>query len=171
MRRNAAWAVGFFVSGALQHFVSWRLYVHLAYTDSPASSRTFVDDPLTNWSIPVLGGIAVCILMSRFHGRWVELEAMEPSKIMLRSGLYAMGATFCAFESFCILASIYSALSAPRVLDIPSIPRIAIGFAVWLIEFEFFGVFPLALFLGVSFLVWSVGGVGIWRVMQRQHMK
>lgn len=123
----------------------------------------FADNPLTNWTITVLGGIAGWVFMSRLLENLAGRGPMRPSRFMLRGGLYGIAATFCAFESFCVLAALYSASTAPNTLGVPVVPRIAFGFAAWLIEFESFGVFPLAAFLPISFLVWTVAPSAFWK--------
>jgi len=83
---------------------------------------------------------------------------------MFRAGGYGIAATFCAFEAFCVLASIYLAIVPPSPVDLPLIPRVGMGFPMWLIEFEFFGTLPLAALLPVSFVLWFFGGIVISKV-------
>jgi hypothetical protein len=168
MIRRLPVGIALFGFGALQHFLCWRLYVRLAYSGDPAPSRAFADNSPTNLAISVLGGIAICLLILRFLKQSVKYEEVEPLKVMFRAGRYGVAATFFAFEGFCVLASIYLAIVPPSPVDIPVIPRIAVGFVAWLIEFESFGAFPMAAFLPVSFLLWFFAGIVIPRVPKQR---
>lgn len=164
MIRRLRLGIALFALGALQHFLCWKLYVQLAYAGDPASSRAFVDNWLTNLAIFILGGIATCVLILRFLRHAPKSEGIEPLKVMFRAGGYGLAATFFAFEAFCVLASIYLAIVPPSPVDIPLIPRVGIGFVAWFIELQFFGAFPIAAFLPVSFLLWFFGGIVISKV-------
>jgi hypothetical protein len=145
-----------FVGGGLQQFLSWRLYVYFAYASSTPDSGSFVDNKLTNLGISLLGAIATCIFARRFIRKLRDVAPSTPLfDVMLRGGLYGVGATFSAFLAFTVLASVYLAVQTVTSMHAGLVALPSIAF-VWFLELGFLEAFPAALCIPMGFLVWSV---------------
>jgi hypothetical protein len=157
-----------FALGASTHLLFWRGFVYAAYAGSPVDARTFVDAPLTNFGIPIICGISVAFFFGRL------LRAMRGRlgegffATGLRAGLYGMAASFCGFEAFYLLASIYLAM-ALHSAGVPTANMIPGAAIAWMIEFAFFGAFPIAACLPFSFVFGFLAGYPIWRESKAEH--
>jgi hypothetical protein len=167
--RAFGWASGFFAYGTVVHLLLFRYFVRWAY--SGASDTTFVNHPLTNIAMPILGGICVSLLMLRLLNKASERDNMTASRIVFEAGLRGMGATVLALELFYILASAYLAVFLSEV-DAASHPpllgRIAGAFILWFISIQTYGLQPVALSLPFSFVYGCVAAVPILRATNKR---
>jgi hypothetical protein len=162
-KHRALWMAAFFVFGAILHLSVWRWWVHLEYAGSPTNSRIFVDVPLTNIAIPVVTGVSVAFFFGRFLSKTLRRAAARPLETMAKAGLYGLAATFCGFEAFYLLASIYLAASPHSPVHAPNVGMIPGVVPLLMIEFVSFGAFPVATCLPFSFLFGSLSGLVIWK--------
>ncbi len=137
--------------------------MHLAYASSPADSRTFVDAPLTNIGIPLATGVSVAFFLGRFLSKTLRRAAARPLETMAKAGLYGLAATFCGFEAFYVLASIYLAASPHSPVHVPGVGMIPVVVMMLMIEFASFGASAVAACMPFSFLFGSVAGFAIWK--------
>jgi hypothetical protein len=161
--REVGWVAAFFVFGALLHLSFWRWYIHLTYATSPPDSRTFVDARLTNIAIPVVTGVSVTFFFRRFLGNTLRRAVAGLLETILRAGFYGLAATFCGFEAFYLLASVYLAASPHSPVRPPTISMIPGVVPLLMIEFASFGAMPVAACLPFSFLFGSIAGFAIWK--------
>jgi hypothetical protein len=146
VRRRKALPRGLlFLYGGLTHWLFLRGFVRLEYP--LGTSRAFVDDPLTNAGVAVLGGIFVAWLLMPIVNLFQEgrMPAVLPS--ILRASGRAMLATALTLETFYIVASVFSAfrLAASQGID-------PIGGSIsFFIEIQTYGMIALA--LGLPFAV------------------
>jgi len=164
------WASWFFVYGALVHLLLLRYFVRWAYSGAPDTK--FVNDPLTNICVPILGGICVSFLMLRLLNKATESDIMTGSRVVFEGGLRGMGATILALEIFYILASAYLALFRSEVVAAsqpPVLERIAGGFILWFISIQTYGLQPVVLCLPFSFASGCFAGATmLWAKKRRR---
>lgn len=168
-RRTLAWGSGFFVYGALVHLLLLRCYVRWAY--SGAVDTTFVNHPLTNVALPMLGGICVSFFMLRFQNKISGSEGISTTHLVVGAGLRAMGATVLTLELFYVLASAYLAVfhsNADAVTRPPVLGRFAGALVLWLISIQTYGVQAVALSLPFSFLYGTIAGAAITETRGRE---
>ena len=163
------WASGFFAYGTLVHLLLLRYFVRWAY--SGTSDTAFVNHPLTNIGLPILGGICVSFLMLRLLNKATESDIMTASRVVLKGGLRAMAATVLALELFYIFASAYLAMFRSEVNAVsqpPALERIAGAFLLWFISIQAYGLQPVALSLPFSFVSGCIAGAVIVGVTKKR---
>src|SRR5579863_8167601 len=99
-RRMAAARFFFFLFGAIVHFLCWRGFVILLYTGQPVETRSLVDAHWNNTAITIIGGLSACYFSTKLLRGVLTQSDLRPAQAMLKSGVYGMLATFCAFEAF-----------------------------------------------------------------------
>jgi hypothetical protein len=166
VRFNTRLIAGLFIVGALQQFLSWRLYVHLAYGSDVGAARSFVNHPLTNFGICLAGSISTCVFGTILINKSLASGSNRFLDEMLRAGKYGFVAGFSAVQAFYLLASTYLAVQSLNSMH-GSLLMLPGTVVLWLIEFEFDGVFAAALCVVVSFLVWFLAAGAIKRSCPR----
>ena len=165
------WATGLFAYGTVVHLLLLRYFVRWAYADT--SDTTFVNHPLTNVSLPVLGGICVSFLLLGLLHKTSDRD-LTALRTILEAGLRAMGATILALELFYILTSAYLALfwsHVDAVSQPPALERIAGGFILWFIDIQTYGFEAVVLSLPFSFPYGCVAGAIIVGVKHKRHAR
>lgn len=97
-----------FLYGGFAHLLAVRIY---ADTNYPApASRAFIDHPLTNGAIAVLGGAFVSWFIWPIVRRGPEAQQRDWATTLVSTVWRAIGATAVTLESFYVLASLFLAL-------------------------------------------------------------
>lgn len=93
-----------FLYGAILHLLLLRAIAHWGYR--PPADRSFIDNPLTNLSFTLLGGLFVGWLGARLHRR-IRLNPATPGgRLILLGGAYGIAATELTIEAVCLLVSL-----------------------------------------------------------------
>jgi hypothetical protein len=166
--RTTAWGAGFFIYGMLVHLLFLRYFVRWAYS---GADTTFVNHPLTNIGVPILGGICFSFLELRLLKKATESETMTAQRVVLEGGLRAMGATILALEIFYVLASAYLAALPFEVREAnqpPAPERIGGAFILWFVSIQVYGLQPVVLSLPVSFASGCIAAVPILWVTNKR---
>jgi uncharacterized membrane protein AbrB (regulator of aidB expression) len=136
-----------FVYGAAFHIITFRVGLHFA--NEPSADRTFVDHPITNVGLTLLGGLITWILMS-----WVVLKpggADFRSRMfgIISGGLAAMFATALALQAMILLISAYLGFHTHRIY-----PEVSVYTAclLALIDVETYGLFVIIGWAPISFV-------------------
>lgn len=140
-RRNALAGGLLFAYGGLAHWVFVRCLARLEY---PAgASRGFIDHPLTNGGVTVLGAIFVTWLLMPLIRLFQQGRMPRVLAGVLRASGRAILATALTLETFYILASVFSAFRLAGRHGIDPINALVLFF----IEIQTYGMIPLALSL------------------------
>ena len=137
--------------------------MRLQYEGSPTDSRAFVDAPLTDVAITLLGGVAFSFFLTKFLRMRLERAASRPLETMAKAGLYGLGATFCAFEILYLLSAVYLVVSPRSPVHASGFGLAIAAFIGLFIDLQFLGATAVAVALPFSFLFGSVAGLGIWK--------
>ncbi len=158
--KYSIWRAGLFVYGAIAHLSLFRLYVHFSYP--PGADRSFVDDPLTNGALTLLGGTFVAFFMLRLLRRARTGMSLQASSIMLRGAALGVAATVLTLQSLFILASIFLTFSSYK-RAIPGGMGLLQRFIVSLIEIEGYGIGPTLFSVPFDLCYGLIVGVSIVR--------
>jgi hypothetical protein len=167
-RGRVVWALSFFVYGALVNFLLLKWIVHRMYSGD--SDTTFVNHPLTNGGVTVLGGLCVSFVMMRLLTKTLGRRTIAPLSVVAKAGFWGMTATFSALELFYIFASLYLALFLANDLQPSLLQRFGM-FALWFLNIQGYGIYPIALSLPFSFVYGSLAGLVILLTWRRRRVR
>lgn len=97
-----------FPYGGLAHLVLFRLYVHFIY--QPPADRSFVDHPVTNCAIGLLGGMFVSVLTLLVLGRPRARASLGGLPLVATTTGLEVAGTALTIQGFLILTSVFLAM-------------------------------------------------------------
>ena len=102
--------VGLFVYGSVIHLLLFRLFVRWAYpplgsASTGAGNRSFVDHPLTNGAITLLGGVFVALLMVRL----LRKGRGKTFLVIFKAAALGAVATLLTLQTFFVLTGLWLA--------------------------------------------------------------
>jgi hypothetical protein len=128
------WYMGLFVYGTATHLLLVRIFAHWDYA-SPAN-RDFINHPLLNAGIAMLGGISVSILLFPLLLRTISCGKPKWWPFLARGGAYGIVATAIALQAFLILLGAYLTFQINAGASPSQLPGV---FLLWMIDIEMFG--------------------------------
>lgn len=97
-----------FVYGSLYHFLLFRILVSRFYGASTVSTNTgFVNDPLTNGCVALIGGIFAGTLMYRIVPKSGLRTTVGLAVTLLKAAWLGLAVTFLTFQTLLFLGAIY----------------------------------------------------------------
>jgi len=138
MRDRRKWLITLFLYGAAAHLLLLRLIAHWDYR--PPANRGFINHPLVNVGLAVLGGISVCLFFLPLVGCARDRARRRTLPLLGLGILCGISATAIAEQIFLILCGAYLTIS---MFSGVSLLRLGAMFVVSMIEIETYGMFTV----------------------------